>query len=99
MNRTHYKCSYCDTGVLRAARFCPGCQAELHCGAPVGLYLFALVAAIAIGAACSSALPEAESWAGWLIGLAAWVAGWGLLDWLYANHVTFRRNRTDRPDA
>ncbi|CAE6862427.1 hypothetical protein R75461_08055 [Paraburkholderia nemoris] len=99
MNRTHLKCSHCDTAVARAASHCPGCQAKLCRGAPLGLHLFALVAAIAIGAACASALGADESWVGWMIGLAAMVSAWGLLDRLYENRVRFTRNRASGPDA
>ncbi|CAE6865520.1 hypothetical protein R75461_08250 [Paraburkholderia nemoris] len=98
MNRTHHPCTHCETPVPRAAGYCPGCQTKLCGGAPRRLYLFALVAAIAIGAACASALPATEPWAGWVIGLAALVSAWGLLDQLHVNRVSFRRNRTDRPD-
>ncbi|CAE6845241.1 hypothetical protein R75461_07219 [Paraburkholderia nemoris] len=99
MNRTSLKCPHCSTSVVRATRFCPGCQSQLCCGAPFRLYALALVGAIVISAACSAALDAAESWTGWLIGLAILMSCWGLLDWLYADRVRFKRRGARGPDA
>ncbi|SIO72568.1 hypothetical protein SAMN05444172_9010 [Burkholderia sp. GAS332] len=99
MNRPQLKCIHCDTPLPSATRYCHGCRAELRRGAPLKLYVFGLAAAIAIGAACSSALDTAQSWTGWFIGLAALIGCWGLLDRQYADRVKFRQSRARRPDA
>ena len=52
MKRIQLKCIHCDTTVASAARYCPGCQAELCRGAPLKLYVFALVGAVIIGGVC-----------------------------------------------
>ena len=99
MNRIQLKCIHCDTAVASAAGYCPGCQAKLCRGAPLKLYVFALVGAIIIGGVCSSALSADDWWGGWLIGLAVLMGCWGLLDWLHGDRIRFRPSRGRRPDA
>ncbi|CAE6845355.1 hypothetical protein R75461_07225 [Paraburkholderia nemoris] len=99
MNRVHHKCSYCETTASVAAADCPGCRAELRCGAHDALYVVALVVSIIMWCRMLVAVHAAEARAGWVIGLAVLISGWGLLDWLYVDRVHFRRRRARDPDV